>query len=238
MNESPLVSVVIPAFNAERFLSEAIESVLAQTYAPVETIVVDDGSADRTVDVARSFDGVTLVEQENAGPSAARNRGFAACNGAVIAFHDADDVMPIDKLEIQVGRLLAEPETECVLGTQELIVEDGAALPFWAEGSTAPAVLPNRPAELRDEPQVHPMTMVVRRQAFERVGGFDESMRSGEDLDWMLRAAETGLGIARLHDVVLRRRVHAASITQDAELGRAGLALAFKKRLDRRRASA
>src|SRR5262249_52847525 len=74
-----------------------------------------------------------------------------------------------------------------------------------------------RPRELADEPLVHPMTMVVRRAAFEAVGDFNESMRAGEDLDWMLRAAEEGVEIARLADVLLRRRVHADSLTQDAD---------------------
>lgn len=238
VSEQPLVSVVIPAYEAERFIGAAIESVLAQTYAPVETIVVDDGSADRGAGIASTYEGVAVLRQENAGPSAARNRGFAAARGEFVAFHDADDEMPPDKLEIQVGHLLAEPGAGCALGTQELIVEQGAELPFWAEGSPAPAVLPERPEALRDEPQVHPMTMVVRRQVFEQVGGFDESMRSAEDLDWMMRAAEAGVEIARLHDVVLRRRVHPDSITQDAGLGREGLARAFKARLDRRRAGA
>ncbi|HUC07767.1 MAG TPA: glycosyltransferase family A protein, partial [Solirubrobacterales bacterium] len=96
----PLVSVVIPAFDAERFLGESIESVLAQTYAPLETIVVDDGSNDGTVAVASAYSEVTVIEQANAGPSAARNRGFAASSGDFIAFQDADDLMTPDKLEV------------------------------------------------------------------------------------------------------------------------------------------
>src|SRR6476469_10004419 len=88
----PLVSVVIPAYNAERFLGEAIESVLAQGYAHFELIVVDDGSSDRTAEVARSFgDRVRTIEQENSGVSAARNAGTRAAGGELLAFLDADD---------------------------------------------------------------------------------------------------------------------------------------------------
>jgi glycosyltransferase involved in cell wall biosynthesis len=234
----PLASVVIPAYEAERFLGEAIESVLAQTYSPVETIVVDDGSADRTAEVAAAYDGVKVIVQENEGPSAARNRGFAAASGEFVSFHDSDDLMTPDKLAVQIGHMLENPEVGCVLATQELIVEPGAELPFWVEGSRVPAVMPARPAELANEPDVHPMTMVVRREVFERVGDFDPAMRAAEDFDWMLRASEEGVDIARLDQVLLRRRVHPASLTQDAAAGRAGLFRAFKGRIERNRARA
>jgi glycosyltransferase involved in cell wall biosynthesis len=238
VSSKPLVSVVLPAFNAERFLGEALTSVLAQTYAPVETVVVDDGSSDGTAEVARAHPGIALIEQENGGPSAARNRGFAASRGEFVAFHDADDVMTPDKLAVQVGHMLENPGVGCVLAEQELIVEEGAKLPFWVEGSEVETVMPPRPPELEDEPLVHPMSMVVRRETFERVGGFDESMRAAEDFDWMLRAAEEGVEIARLSEVLLRRRVHPDSLTQNAAASRAGLFRAFKARIDRHRARA
>jgi glycosyltransferase involved in cell wall biosynthesis len=236
--QDPPVSVVIPAYNAERFLGEAIESVLTQTYPAAETIVVDDGSSDRTAEVAAAHDGVKVIVQENAGPSAARNRGFAACSGEIIAFHDSDDAMTPDKLEVEVGHLLDNPGVGCVLAEQELIIEKGAELPFWVEGSKAPTVMPAKPPELADEPDVHPMTMVVRREVFERVGGFDETMRAAEDFDWMLRASEAGVEIARLPVVLLRRRVHAASLTQDSAAGREGHFRALKARIERHRARA
>jgi glycosyltransferase involved in cell wall biosynthesis len=236
--EGPLVSVVIPAYNAERFIGEAIESVLTQTYGPVELIVVDDGSTDATAEVASSYPEARVIRQENTGPSAARNRGFEASVGELIAFHDSDDAMTPDKLEIQVSHLLASPEAMIVVGEQKLIVEPGAELPFWAEGTKVPVVLPPRPPGLSDEPLVHPMTMVLRREVFGLVGGFDEDMRPAEDLDWMLRASEAGVEIARLRDVVLRRRVHPDSLTQDADEARTALFRVFKARIDRRRASA
>lgn len=234
----PLVSVVIPAFNAERFLGEAIESVLAQDYSPLETIVVDDGSSDGTAATVRSYPEVKLIVQENAGPAAARNRGFTASRGEFVAFHDADDTLPPEKLSVQVGEMLADPAIGCVLAKQELLIEEGAELPFWAEGSNVPTVMPAKPEELADEPDVHTMTMVVRRETFEQVGGFDEEMRAAEDVDWMLRAAEQGIEIRRLPRVLLHRRVHLASLTQDAAAGRAGHFLALKKRIERHRARA
>jgi glycosyltransferase involved in cell wall biosynthesis len=238
VSSNPTVSVVIPAYNAGRYLGEAIESVLAQTYMPLETIVVDDGSSDNTAAVARSYSEVELIVQENAGAGAARNRGFAASRGELVAFHDADDLMTPDKLAVQVGVMVADPTVGCVLAEQELLIEEGAELPFWAAGSQVPTVMPGKPDELADEPDVHPMTMVVRREVFERVGGFDEQMRAAEDFDWMLRAAEAGVEFARLPRVLLRRRVHPESLTQDAVAGRAGHFLALKKRIERHRARA
>ncbi|HUC06649.1 MAG TPA: glycosyltransferase family 2 protein, partial [Solirubrobacterales bacterium] len=119
-----------------------------------------------------------------------------------------------------------------------LLVEPGTEMPFWVEGSKVQAMMPPRPPELEDEPLVHPMTMVVRREAFEQVGGFDESMRAAEDFDWMLRASEEGVEIARLADVLLQRRVHPDSLTQDAAAARLGLFRAFKSRIERHRARA
>ena len=238
MTERPLVSVVIPAYNAERFLGEAIESVLTQEYAPVETIVIDDGSTDGTAAVARSYDGVVVIEQENAGPAAARNAGFAACNGEFVAFHDADDAMTPDKLTVQMGRLLAGEGIDIVFGEQEVVVEPGAELPFWHEGSEVGLALPARPPDLAGEPLIHPMTMVMRREVFELVGEFDPSLQPAEDLDWAFRAAEAELEILRLPRIVLRRRVHPDSLTQDLASSRRGLFRAFKARIDRRRARA
>ena len=112
------MSVVIPVFNGERFLAEAIQSVLDQTYEPVEVIAVDDGSTDGSAAIARSFAGVQVIEQPNSGPAGARNAGIAAARGEFLAFVDADDIVPPDKLELQVTHLREHPEVGCVLGAR------------------------------------------------------------------------------------------------------------------------
>jgi glycosyltransferase involved in cell wall biosynthesis len=238
VTSNPLVSVVIPAFNAERFLGEAIESVLAQSYAPLELIVVDDGSEDTTAEVAAGFPEAQVIRQANAGPAIARNRGFAASSGELITFHDADDVMTSDKLAVQVDCLLADDGIGIVMGEQEVIVEAGSELPFWAEGSKVELEVPTRPAGVSDEPPIHAMTMLMRREVFERVGPFDPALCPAEDIDWALRAIEEEVEIARLPRVLLRRRVHPNSLTQDAAASRSALFRAFKARIERRRASA
>ncbi len=114
---NPLVSVILPVFNGERFLAEAIESVLQQGYRPIEIILVDDGSTDSTPRIAGSFaDHVRYYYQPNAGPAAARNLGIRMASGEFIAFIDADDLWPEDKLAMQMRCFEAFPTVEIVQG--------------------------------------------------------------------------------------------------------------------------
>ena len=236
--DGPLVSVVIPAFDAERFIAEAIESVLAQTYAPLELVVVDDGSTDRTARIASGYPEVRLIRQQNGGPATARNRGFEATSGELLTFLDSDDMMTPDKLEVQVGHLLANPDMGIVIGAQELVIEPGTELPFWIEGSKVQAQVPTRPPDIHGEPNIYAMSMLMRREVFDLVGGFDESIEPAEDIDWTLRAVEADVTIARLPRVMVRRRVHPDSLTQDVAASRAGLFKAFQARIRRHRARA
>ena len=114
----PLVSVVIPAFNAELFIGETIDSVLAQTYPAYEVIVVDDGSSDRTRELVTERFGtrVRLVVQENQGPSAARNAGAAAARGDYLAVIDADDIWLPEKLSYQTKVLKQNPDIGLLCG--------------------------------------------------------------------------------------------------------------------------
>ena len=158
----------MPVYNGARFLAEAIESVLEQTYAPVELLVVDDGSTDDSAAIARSFEGVRVIERTHEGPGAARNAGIAAARGEFVAFLDADDVMPNDKLEIQVGYLLGRPEAGCVLGRQELLAEEGRAVP----PEFAPPISPERHPDLVERGSLQPLSLVARRSVLETVGDF------------------------------------------------------------------
>jgi glycosyltransferase involved in cell wall biosynthesis len=230
------VSVVIPACNAERFLTEAIESVLAQSYEPVETIVVDDGSDDRTAEIAARYERVKLVRQENRGLPAARNAGVAASSGELLAFNDADDAMLPERLAIQVEHLRANPGVGCVLASQELAMEPDAELPFWAQGTETPLFDRFGDAARSETPDIYTVSMVMSRALFDAVGGFDETMRdANEDVDLLFRLLERGVTIARLPDVVVRRRVHAGSMTQDREASRGAFFELFKRRIDRHR---
>ena len=219
-----LVSVIIPAYNAEAFLREAAASVLGQEYRPLEVIVVDDGSTDGTAQVAAGFgEAVRSLRQTNAGPAAARNRGITAARGEVFAFLDADDVWTDGALGAQMVFLASNPSAGIALGLTQLL--------RLTETQGAPRFEPfGEPWHL-----LHLGAAVVRRAVFQRVGHFDESMRSAEDLDWFLRANESGVSLARHGRVVLRYRLHGENVTQQKAWRDAHLALAFKKSLDRRR---
>jgi glycosyltransferase involved in cell wall biosynthesis len=234
--EQPLVTVVIPAHNAERFVAEAIESVLAQTYAPVETIVVDDGSTDRTAEIAARYDDVRLLHQKNRGAPAARNAGVAISSGELLTFHDADDAMLPNRLETQVEHLLSNPGVGCVLASQELVMEPGVQRPLWAG---ADPVFDRIGADVRTEtPDIYIVTMVMSRELFDSVGGFDETMAPVEDVDIVFRLMERDVELAFLPDVLVRRRVHPGALTQDLETSRAGFFKLFKRRIDRHRETA
>jgi glycosyltransferase involved in cell wall biosynthesis len=232
MSARPLVSVVIPAFDRERFLADAIQSVLDQTYQPLEVIVVDDGSRDRSAAVARSFPGVHVIEQKHAGPGAARNRGIAASRGDFLAFLDSDDVMPADKLELQVAYLREHPDVGCVLGREQLLFEPGAPWPAWS-GITA-ELAERRPdiAALGEAPL---MTMVVRAWVFERVGGFDDTHLHGDDADWLLRARQCA-PVATLDSKVLYRRVHSGNLSNDVKALHSGTFRVLRDHMHRLRA--
>ncbi|HEX5175174.1 MAG TPA: glycosyltransferase family A protein [Gaiellaceae bacterium] len=195
----PLVSVMIGAYNAAPYLGEAIESVLAQDYEPFELIVVDDGSTDGTADVARSFPGVQVISQENGGNGAARNTAIAAASGDLYAFLDADDRFTPGKLSLQKAALDADASLDMVFGhvreflSPELDEEVRARL---------------RPPAPEPMPWTAPNLMLIRREAFERVGLFTTSVRVGVTVDWFARADEAGLRYTILPDIVLERRLH------------------------------
>jgi glycosyltransferase involved in cell wall biosynthesis len=206
----------MPVFNRERFVGEAIQSVLDQTYRPFELIVVDDGSTDGSAALARTFAGVLVLEQEQAGPGAARNRGVAASRGELLAFLDSDDLMPPNKLELQARHLRQHPETAGVLGEQELFGADPAHVPPGFVGQ-------------------QPLSIMIRRSTFELVGPFGTDF--GEDLDWLCRAWGAGARIDSIDSVVLRRRVHEGNITHDLRAGRLAMFRALKDEAARARAA-
>jgi glycosyltransferase involved in cell wall biosynthesis len=213
----PLVSAILPVWNGERYLGEALDSVLAQDYDELETIVVDDGSTDGSVALARSR-GVRVLEQENAGPGAARNAGVEAASGELLAFLDQDDAWLPGKVRTQVDALLASPDAGYGYGRMEVVLEPGVEWPEWLDRSW-----------LAEPPMGYcPGTLMVRREAFERVGPFDTDYVSFSDGQWLVRARRAGLGCLLLDHVLLRYRIHDANHSHDRELFRRELFRALR----------
>jgi glycosyltransferase involved in cell wall biosynthesis len=222
---NPLVSVIIPAYNAAHFLPSAIESVRWQEYEPIEILIVDDGSTDNTEEVVGGLgDNIRYFRQENSGPSAARNRAISEARGEFIGFLDADDQWPRQKLSLQLGRFYAEPDLEVVLGRIQFIALPGRELPkIEFEGPDNSLT------------HVHLGSGLYRRSAIDRVGPFNESLRFCEDVDWFLRAREAGLPMRILQPITLLYRLHSDNMTMDRESSFRGTAVVLKHSLDRRR---
>lgn len=194
----PLVSVIMPAYNVEPYIGDAIRSTLAQTFTDFELIVVDDGSKDGTAEVvkelARQDRRVSLVQQANRGLAGARNSAMRAARGEYFALLDSDDMWDPQYLEAQLALLDARPAVDIVTG-------NGWYLGGPRHGQVArPYPDPRRDPELAsiigDEWSVFIMS-VFRRRVYTEIGPFDESMRSNEDYDFWLRAALAGLIFAR-----------------------------------------
>jgi glycosyltransferase involved in cell wall biosynthesis len=222
-----LLSVIIPAYNAAGFLSDAISCVQKQGYPKLEVIVVDDGSTDATREVVAGYSGgVRYVRQENQGAASARNHGLQLAHGSLVAFLDADDVWTPDALKLLTQHLCDNPRTDVVLGRVQYTrwLTDGAG---------------KQAIETFGDPCISFSldAAVFRRQIFERVGAFDASLRSSEDVDWFMRAREVGVSIDVLEDVVLFYRRHGRNLTQDRDASHRDLAHALKQSLDRRRRS-
>ncbi|WP_051463184.1 glycosyltransferase family 2 protein [Deferrisoma camini] len=188
----PLVSVVIPCFNAARYVAETLSSVLAQTYPRLEVIVVDDGSTDGTLDVLHSFrEAVTVVRHDrNRGVAAARNTGAGLARGEFLAFVDADDLWTPQKLTRQI-EAASEPDVVLLVHTDlGYIDETGAPHPRpWPMWTTADG---DCFAELLRSNGVAASAALVRRPAFERCGGFEEGLRGTEDYHLWLRLTLRG----------------------------------------------
>lgn len=191
MNE--LVSVIIPAFNAENTISRAIDSVLAQTYSPVEVIVVDDGSADSTQRICESYgDEIIYIHQENKGVSAARNKGIQTASGEYIGFLDADDWYLPDKLQQMMPLFAAYPDIKAVTCTYLVKTVHGVKLASAHEkivGKKSNGRIPLFTELAKGRPVIHTNTVLIRSFVFKTVGLFNEAWRFGEDIEMWIRIA-------------------------------------------------
>lgn len=222
-----LISCVIPAYNAGRYLAEALHSVLAQTYRPLEIILVDDGSSDDTASVARKYPDIRVISQDNSGPAAARNRGVSEASGVFIAFQDADDLWHPEKLSRQAARFQGRPELElCTCQIEN----------FWTPELPEEALSYGDPRLGKVYTGFVMQTLLVRRPSFERVGPLRAEFRTGEDSDWFMRARDLGVVMEIIPEVLVRRRLHPANLTRQAGRGvRQALVDAVHDSLRRRR---
>jgi glycosyltransferase involved in cell wall biosynthesis len=217
------VSVIVPAFNSEAHLRDALDSVVTQSFVDHEILVIDDGSAtdacERIVVAARSDadQDIRYLRQENRGPAAARNLGLAEARGELIAFLDSDDLYVPSKLMLQVELIERLPHDYAfVTGGYQSFVHDTPSetkvvLPPPLAGPIYPALL--HPA--RSIPWV-PAAHLFRRTALIAAGGFDSALRYGEDKELLIRLARTSKAMTH-REVVFRNRFHRGSLSVEIE---------------------
>lgn len=202
----PLVSIITPVYNGARYLAATIESVLAQEYAPLEFIVVDDGSTDESAAIARAYPSVNLITQANRGVANARNTGLAVARGELIALIDQDDLWLPGKLQAQVARLLAEPELGYTRTYQRLLIEEGVDPSAWIDEALEV-----------DHPSAIPSSWLVRASIFDQIGGFDPHYVTASDSDWLFRAKDAGIPSVILPETYVLWRIHQQNQSWDID---------------------
>jgi len=220
-----LISAIIPAYNAEKYLSQAIDSVLAQTYRPIEIVVTDDGSTDSTAAIARSYPEVRYVHQPNQGPPVARNAGLANSAGEMIAFLDADDYWPPHYLMAQSEYLAQQGELGCVVGRFQNFLEDGIEKPDWVADSMLQ----------EDAVSLGLQASLIHRWVFDQVGAFNVRYRIADDVEWFFRVREAGIPIGFTSSITVCRRIHNANISQDQRAVVRATIRILKEHMDRKR---
>lgn len=224
---SPMVSVVIPTLNGEKFIREAIEAVLVQGYKALEIIVIDDGSIDNTRSIVEALpEAIRFYRQRNAGAAAARNRGIKEASSDLIAFLDVDDLWPENNLRVMVDQMNADPELQVVHGHAQLMEYRVDSDDYGYVGNPEEAF------------PFYIGAGLYRRSAFQTVGLFDETLKFAEDSDWYTRARDQGIKVNRLEQVTLFVRRHGQNMTQSATRAELSPLRMLKKSLDRRRSEA
>lgn len=219
------ISVIIPVYNGERYLAEALDSVLAQKYDKMEMIVVDDGSTDGTSKIAHSYKDVMYLRQSRQGAAAARNNGVMQARGEFLAFLDADDLWMPDKTKKQISVLRADAQLDMVFGHVEQFYSPELEALLKNKIKIVQTVMPG----------YIPGAMLIKKETFLNVGLFNPDLKLGEFIDWYLRAQHSGLKDSMLPDIVLKRRIHDANTGIRERDSRKDYLRALKALLDRKK---
>ncbi|MBD3345011.1 MAG: glycosyltransferase [Chitinivibrionales bacterium] len=227
----PMVSVVIPLYNGEMFIVECLESVFAQTEQPVEIVVVDDGSTDKSVEIVKSFGGnITLVSQKNGDVSAARNAGVEAAGGELIAFLDQDDLWEQCKLEKQIASFCREPEIDLVFTDLIKIGASGKRHRPKDRDRIARSLTDRTLFKtLALKNLLMPSAVMVKKESFTRAGYFDESFATCGDYEMWLRMAGMDMRFRYVPEPLTVYRYHGANESKKTELMNADRIKAVEK---------
>jgi glycosyltransferase involved in cell wall biosynthesis len=225
MDYTPQVDVIMAVHNGEEFLAQALESIRNQSYTGHTTIVVDDASTDRSLAIARTFEGVSVVQSGRVRQAGALNVGLETTTASYLAFLDADDLWTPKKLELQLQYLTNHPEVEGVFGATR-------------QFTSSESVVTAETMQWLDEPQigVSLTTLLIRRHSFFKVGQFNTDPHVNHLVEWYSRALSANLIFHWIRDTLVYRRVHAQNMTRvDRSNVFKGYFGALKLKLDQQR---
>lgn len=212
---NPLVTILMPVYNGERFLREAIDSLLSQTYRNIEILIINDGSTDQSGEIIRSYQDKRIryvVNERNSGLIFTLNRGLELATGEYLARMDSDDVCAIERIGKQASYLEQHPDIAIVATTIEMMDEAGKPLPPWTDDRNNIHPEAIRRFLLKDNCIAHPSIMA--RTALLQRYRFQADQKEAEDYDLWLRLCADGHQIAKIDEPLLRYRVVATGLTR------------------------
>lgn len=211
----PKVSVIIPAFNIENYIGDALRSLTSQTFRDFEALIIDDGSTDRTAEQVTSFiqqdSRFKLLQKTNGGLSSARNFGIHQAKGKYIALLDGDDLYLPNKLSTHIDVLDRNPSVGVIYSASQALRDDGT--PTWLTISGKPLYSDSLQSLLCKNFVGHGSNGIFRKEIIAEIGDFDESLKSVEDLDFWLRLAGTRWKFYRVPSVQCYYRVRPAGLS-------------------------
>jgi GT2 family glycosyltransferase len=220
----PLVSVIIPVYNGEKFIKGAVQNVLSQNYPALEIIMINDGSTDNSGAIIENLDtDVRYFDRGNAGPATARNSGIKDASGKYIAFLDVDDLWPENNLSLLVQELEDNPQVDVVRGYAQL----------FRDGEDGEKEYLGNPKEAYN---YYIGAALYRKSVFSEVGLFDPTLLFGEDTDWYNRAVEKNISMKWLEEVTLFVRRHGENMTEGRSIVELNKLKTIKRAIDRKRA--
>jgi len=227
MNREPLISVIMPVYNCEKYVAEAIQGVLDQTYKNIELICINDGSIDGSIDILKSFgDKIVLIDSiENGGIGKARNLGIKVATGEFIAFMDADDIWKSTKLEMQIKHFQNNPNLDISFTYMNCFISPELSDEIKKIRYCPPDPMPGYLA----------CSALVRNESFYKVGLFNEKWKMGEFIDWFAKAKELNIKYGIISDIGLLRRIHNTNTGVTQRKSRNDYIKIIRESLDRRK---
>ena len=223
----PQVTAIIVVKDGEKHIARATRSVLEQEYPASEIVVVDGHSADRTIEIARSFDDVHVIQQVNEGIADAYNLGIQSAAGEIVSFLSSDDTWTADKLRRQVSCLLNEPKLLFTTARVKFILQDESYIP---PGFREELLAGDHVAHIME-------TLVAWKEVFEKVGYFNTSLAVGEDVDWFARAFDAKIPMRTVQHVLLQKYIHNRNLSLNTPDSNRYLLRSLRESIRRKRAA-